>query len=200
VIVIFCIENGIDFMDLAGNVSIRPGQGDPGRKHLKEIEQACPTRKCAAALLIAIFALVFEPQALDGITIQVMLVFAFCNDEVFEAGSLVVEFPGVAEIARPARARGLCNISDIRIVDRLAIRAGEDGNVAHLVVAVESNDGVLKALVMGEGPNLLAFILGLELANLTQARVRLSIRHAQAEPENLRSGLPGGGERSDAKD
>jgi hypothetical protein len=159
----------------------RPGQGDQGRKQLKEIEQACPTRKCAAALLIAIFALVFEPQALDGITIQVVLVFAFCN------------------IARPARARGLCNVSDIRVVDRLAIRAGEDGNVAHLVVAVESNDRVLKALVMGECPNLLAFILGLELANLTQARVRLSIRHAQAEPENLRSGLPGS-ERSDAKE
>jgi hypothetical protein len=91
------------------------------------------------------------------------------------------------------------NISDIRVADRLAIRAGENSDVAHLAVAVKANDGVLKALVTGEGPNLLAFILGLELANLIQARVRLRIRHAEAEPENLWGRLSGGGERSDGK-
>jgi len=151
------------------------------------------------AISIAVFALGFKAQALDGITIEVVRVFAFCDDEVVEAGSLVAEFPGVAEIPRAAGARGVGNIADIGVADGLAIRAGEDGDVADLAVAVKSNDGVLKALVMGEGPNLLAFILGLELANLNQARVHLSIRHAEAEPENLRGWLPGGGERSDGK-
>jgi hypothetical protein len=128
-----------------------------------------------AAISIAIFPLVFYPQALDGKTIQVALAFAFCNDEVFEVPSLVANSPCVADIARSARARGLHNISDIRIADRLAIRAGEHGDVTHVAVAIKSNDGVLIVLVMGEGPNLLAFILGLELGNLSQARVRLGI-------------------------
>jgi hypothetical protein len=148
---------------------------------------------------IAIFTLVFQAQALEGVTIQVVLIFAFGNNEVFETTSFVHKFPCVAEVAWPAGTRGMRNISYIRIADRLAMRAGEHGDVADLAVAVESNDGVLIALVVGEGPNLLAFILGLELANFIQARVRLRIRHAQAEPENLRSRLTGGGERSDAK-
>src|SRR4029077_13408328 len=147
--------------------------------------------------LIPIFRLVFHAKALDGIAIQVALAFAFRDNEVFEAASFVADFPGIAEIARPARARGLRNISDLRVADWLAIRAGERGDVAHLAAAVKSNDDILIAPVVGKRPNLLAFILGLELANLIQARVRLIVRHSQAEPENLRSRLPGGGERSD---
>jgi hypothetical protein len=150
------------------------------------------------AFSIAIFALVFDAQAFDGVLIQVVRVSAFGDDEVFEAPCLVAEPPGVAEIARPAGARGMRNVSDIRVADQFAILADEEGDEAHLAVAVKSNDGVLIALVMGEGPNLLAFILGLELANLIQARMRLRIRHAQTEPENLRSRLPGG-ERGDSK-
>src|SRR5260370_6721127 len=111
--------------------------------------------------LIPIFRLVFYSQALDGIAIQVARVFAFRNHEVLEAASLVAGPPGVPEIARPARARGVGKISDLRVADRLSVRAGEHGDVADLAVAGKSYDGILIALVMGDDPNLLALLLRL---------------------------------------
>ena len=72
---------------------------------------------------IAIFAFAFYAQALDGVTIEVVLVFAFGDDEVFEAAAFVTDSPGVAEIAGSACASGVGKISDIGISDRLAVGA-----------------------------------------------------------------------------
>src|SRR5260370_14181744 len=134
--------------------------------------------RASVLLSIPIFVGAFYVQALDGVAIQVELVFAFRNNEVIEAASFVVGSPCVTQIPRPARAGGIGEIPDVRVADRPAVRAGQHGDVADMTAAVKADNGVLISLVMAEDPNLLALILGLELGNLNQPRARLSIGHS----------------------
>jgi len=53
--------------------------------------------------VIPIFHLAFHVKALDGIAIQVAIVFAFRNNDVLEAPNIIVGFPCVAQISRPSR-------------------------------------------------------------------------------------------------
>ncbi len=112
-------------------------------------------------MLISIPCVVFvvrDSQPLDRVTIQIALVFALRNSQIFKAAFFVICFPGVTQIACSTGARCVGEISHIGVADRMPIRARNNCDVAHRAFAIKPNDEVLIVLVVAQRPDLLAFI------------------------------------------
>ncbi len=128
-------------------------------------------------------------QALDGMAIKAVRIFAFDRDLIIQMLFFIMHGPGVAEIAGLAEAVGFCQIADVLVINRLAVWTRRNSNVAYPAVVVESDNDILVAAVLVENPNLLAFIFRFEV----EPRMGLSVGHVELNPQNFWGGLLGCG-------
>src|SRR5438552_18925899 len=78
------------------------------------------------------------------------------------------------------------HVSEVAVINSFSLRTGQHGYIAHASLAIKADDQHLIVGICAQGPDLLAFVLVLELSKLRQLCVRLRIGHAKANAENLR--------------
>ena len=124
-------------------------------------------------------------QALDGIAIQAVRVFAFDRDLIIQMLFFIVHGPGVAEVAGLAEAAGFCQIADVFVIDRLAVWTRKRRYVAYPAVVVESDDDILVTAVVVENPNLLAFVFRFVVSNMGEPCMGPGVGHVELYSENF---------------